>query len=151
MWYWVENIHSVGYTMHGWSSNSKLRRIRLKNLLNKQNPKQFLWQWIQLGSKSSRSNELNYFWSVTSGTKKNVPRAVVIYHCAWYVFLRDRRYVLWSTAQKLEFLWRKVSKFQNEFLKSSFVPKYDRNPYNFSFIFWEKWKLHKFIHKFTDL
>ena len=50
----------------------------------------------------------------------------------------------------------KVSKFQNEFMKSSFVPKYDsnierisalycatlqlqgRNPYNFWFIFCEK-------------
>ena len=49
----------------------------------------------------------------------------------------------------------KVSKFQNEFMKSTFLPKYEqnivrisdlycatlqgRNPYNFSFIFWEKW------------
>ena len=44
----------------------------------------------------------------------------------------------------------KVSKFQNEFMKSSFFPKYEqkivrifalttqgRNPDNFSFIFWE--------------
>ena len=44
-----------------------------------------------------------------------------------------------------------VSKFQNEFLKSSFLPKYERkivrisalttqgkNPVNFSFIFWKK-------------
>ena len=48
----------------------------------------------------------------------------------------------------------KVSKFPNEFMKSSFLPKYERNivkisalqcgtvqgrnPYNISFIFWEK-------------
>ena len=60
----------------------------------------------------------------------------------------------------------KVSKFQNEFFKSSFLPKYEpniarisdlyyatlqgRNPYNFWFIFWEKWWLHNFILKFTD-
>ena len=56
----------------------------------------------------------------------------------------------------------KVIKFQNEFMKSSFLPKYERqivrisalhtytlqgrNPDNFSFI-WH----HKFILKFTDL
>ena len=28
---------------------------------------------------------------VTSVPQKNVPSAVVIYYCAWYVFLRDRR------------------------------------------------------------
>ena len=55
----------------------------------------------------------------------------------------------------------KVSKFQNEFMRSSFLPKYEpniirtstfysttlqgRNPYNFGFIFWKK------ILKFTDL
>ena len=32
----------------------------------------------------------------------------------------------------------KVNKFQNEFMKSSFLPKYERNPYNFWFIFWEE-------------
>ena len=30
---------------------------------------------------------------ITSVTQKNVPSAVVYYYCAWYVFLRDRRYV----------------------------------------------------------
>ena len=61
----------------------------------------------------------------------------------------------------------KVSKFQNEFLKSLFLQKYELNivrisalycvtlqsryPYNFWFIFWEKRWLHKFILKFTDL
>ena len=62
----------------------------------------------------------------------------------------------------------KVSKFQNEFMKSTFLPKYEpniakisallhcatlqgRNPYNFWFIFCEKWWLHKFILKITDL
>ena len=61
----------------------------------------------------------------------------------------------------------KGSKFQDEFMKSFFLPKYEpnivrisalycaklqsRNPYNFWFIFWEKWQLHKFILKFTDL
>ena len=60
----------------------------------------------------------------------------------------------------------KVSTFQNEFLKSLFLRKYEpnivrisalycttlqgRNPYNFWFIFWEKRWLHKFILKFTD-
>jgi hypothetical protein len=60
----------------------------------------------------------------------------------------------------------KVSKFQNELMKSSFLPKYEsnivrisalycatqkgRNPYNFWFIFCEKRCLHKFILKFTN-
>ena len=61
----------------------------------------------------------------------------------------------------------KVSKFQNEFMKSWFLPKYEpnivrisalncatlqgRNPYNFWFIFWENRWLYKFILKLTDL
>ena len=61
----------------------------------------------------------------------------------------------------------KVSKFQNEFLKLLFLPKYElnivrisalycatlqgRNPYNLWLIFWEKRWLHEFILKFTDL
>ena len=58
----------------------------------------------------------------------------------------------------------KVSQFQNEFMKSSFLPKYEqkivkisalttqgRNPDNFSFIFWEKRWLNKFILKLTNL
>ena len=58
----------------------------------------------------------------------------------------------------------KVRQFQNEFKKSSFLPKYEqkivkisalttqgRNPDNFLFVFWEKQLLHKFILKFTDL
>ena len=58
----------------------------------------------------------------------------------------------------------KVSKFQNEFMKSSFLPKYEqkivkvsalttqgRNPDNFLFVFWEKRWLNKSILKFTDL
>ena len=61
----------------------------------------------------------------------------------------------------------KICKFQNEFMKTSFLPKYQpnivrisaqycatllgRNPYNFWFIFWENRWLHKCILKFTDL
>ena len=56
----------------------------------------------------------------------------------------------------------KVSKFQGEFMKSSFLPKYEpkivqcgtvqgRNPSNIWFIFWEKRWIHEFILKFTDL
>ena len=58
----------------------------------------------------------------------------------------------------------KVSKFQNEFMKSPFLPKYEqkivkisalttqgRNPDNFLFVFWEKRWLHKFILKLSDL
>ena len=61
----------------------------------------------------------------------------------------------------------KVSKFQNGFMKSSFLPKYERkivrisalycatlkgrNPYNFWFMFGEKRWHHKFILKFTNL
>ena len=30
---------------------------------------------------------------VTSVTQKNVLSAVVYYYCAWYVYLRDRRYI----------------------------------------------------------
>ena len=52
----------------------------------------------------------------------------------------------------------KVRQFQNEFMKSSFLPKYEqkiakisalttqgRNPDNFLFVLWEKQWLHKFI------
>ena len=52
---------------------------------------------------------------------------------------------------KVKDLKLKVSQFQNEFMKSSFLPKYEqkivkisalttqgRNPDNFSFVFWEK-------------
>ena len=58
----------------------------------------------------------------------------------------------------------KVRQFQNEFMKSSFLSKYEqkivrisalcsegRNPDNFLFTFWEKWWLNKFILQFTDL
>ena len=58
-------------------------------------------------------------------------------------------YFCWHLSQKSNVL--KVSKFQNDFLKSSFLPKYERkivkisalttqgrNPDNFSFVFWEK-------------
>ena len=58
----------------------------------------------------------------------------------------------------------KVIKFQNEFMKSSLLPKYEqkvvkistlttqgRDTDNFLFVFWEKQWLHKFILKFTDL
>ena len=31
---------------------------------------------------------------LTSVTQKNVPSAVVIQYCAWYVFLRNRRYII---------------------------------------------------------
>ena len=49
------------------------------------------------------------------------------------------------------YIYLKVSKFQNEFMKPSFLPKYERkivkisalttqgrNPDNFPFVFWEK-------------
>ena len=71
----------------------------------------------------------------------------------------------WSVSPKKRLL--KVSKFQNEFMRSSFLPKYEpnivkisalycatlqgRNPYNFWFIFWEKPWLHKLILKFTEI
>ena len=50
----------------------------------------------------------------------------------------------------------RVSKFQNEYIKSSFLPKvWTKNCQdeggNPSFIFWEKWWPHKLILKFTDL
>ena len=56
----------------------------------------------------------------------------------------------------------KVSKFPNEFMKSSFLPKYEpkivqlahtvqgRNLYNIWFIFWEKRWLYKLILKFIN-
>ena len=58
----------------------------------------------------------------------------------------------------------KVRQFQNEFVKSSFLPKYEqiivrisalcsegRNFDNLLFAFWEKWWLHKFFLKLSDL
>ena len=58
----------------------------------------------------------------------------------------------------------KDSYYKNEFMKSSFLPKYQqknvrisamcsegRNSDNFSFVFWEKQWLHKFILKLSDL
>ena len=63
-----------------------------------------------------------------------------------------------------EFEWLKVRQFQNEFMKSLFLPKYEqkivrisalcsegRNLDNFLLVFWEKWWLHIFILKLTDL
>ena len=62
--------------------------------------------------------------------------------------------------QKIEL---KVRQFQNEFMKSSVLPKYEqkivkisalttqgRNPDIFLFVFWEKRWLHKFILKLSD-
>ena len=89
----------------------------------------------------------NWMWSKQRWIVKN--RAFIIYPSFWqYCFL-------------------KVSKFQNDFMESSFLPKYEpnivrisalhhailqgRNPFNFWFIFWEKRWLHKLILKFTDL
>ena len=40
----------------------------------------------------SKNSEYVYV-CLTSVPQKNVPSAVVIYYCAWYVFLRDRRCV----------------------------------------------------------
>ena len=74
--------------------------------------------------------------------------------CAWFIVDIYTR-----------FLVLKVSKFQSEFMKSSFLPRYEqkisgfllcvgsegRNLNNFLFIFWKKRWLHKFILKFTDL
>ena len=40
---------------------------------------------------------------LTSVTQKNVPSALVIYYCAWYVFLRDRRYTLQQNMVILKF------------------------------------------------
>ena len=58
----------------------------------------------------------------------------------------------------------KVSYFQNELMKSSFLPRYEqkiarisalcsdgRNLDNFLLVFWEKRRLHKLILKITDL
>ena len=60
--------------------------------------------------------------------------------------------------------FKKVRKFQNENIKSSYFPKYEwknlknsaLNKYlqqNFSnlFIFWAMWRLHNYILKFSDL
>ena len=67
-----------------------------------------------------------------------------------------RRLKVYLTFSKKKIL--KVRQFQNEFMKSSFLPKYEqkivkisalttqgRNPDDFLFVFWEKWWLHKFI------
>ena len=43
----------------------------------------------------------------------------------------------------------KVSKFQNEFMKSSFLPKFEPNIVRISVLYCAT--LHKFILKFTDL
>ena len=54
----------------------------------------------------------------------------------------------------------KVRQFQNEFMKSLFLPKYERkivrisalcSEVNFLFVIWEKRWLHKFILKSTEL
>ena len=45
-----------------------------------------------------------------SVTQKNVPSAVVIYYCAWYVFLRDRRYLMFITFNKISSIlsWKAI-------------------------------------------
>ena len=77
---------------------------------------------------------------------------------AWYerANFKGRNWV-WSSHLK-------VSYFQTEFMKSSFLPKYKwkivrisalcsegRNSDNFLLVFWKKQWLHKFILKLTDL
>ena len=59
----------------------------------------------------------------------------------------------------LELAWLKVSKSQNKFMMSPFLPKNKRNialPWmqkslQYFVCFWEKWWLHKFVLRFTDL
>ena len=46
----------------------------------------------QFISELSRKSDIFYEFELTSVPQKNVPSAVIIYYCAWYVFLRDRRY-----------------------------------------------------------
>ena len=62
---------------------------------------------------------------LTSVTQKNVPSAIVIYYCAWYVFLRDRRYQL-----KVTLDWRIIpisrywlQEYTSEKLFTKNVPK----------------------------
>ena len=52
---------------------------------------------------------------LTSVTQKNVPSAVVYCYCAWYVFLRDRRYkptAHTETCRRLLWIGNKMSNFQ---------------------------------------
>ena len=81
-------------------------------------------------------------------------------------------FVIWDAElqknlQNADLTSLKVSKFQNWFMKSLFLPEYEpnfvritslycailqgKNPYNFWFIFWQKRWLHKTILKFSDL
>jgi hypothetical protein len=83
-------------------------------------------------------------------------------HCwteIWFIFMKMGWY--WKYLFEIDNLILKISKFQNEFIKSSFLPKYEPESVRISalhgatihfwFIFWEKRWLHKFILKFTDL
>ena len=65
-------------------------------------------------------------------------------------------FVMKPILKEIHSLSVKISYFQNEFMKTSFLPKYKRknegrNPDNFSFVFWEKQWIHKFILKLSDL
>ena len=48
--------------------------------------------WPQSFSTFTRVSQ-KFGIKVTSVPQKNVPSTVVYYYCAWYVFLRDRRYI----------------------------------------------------------
>ena len=85
--------------------------------------------------------------------------------CIWYTINRNTTLLCmlnFLSIKEKAFLL-KVSYIQNEFTKSSFLPKYEqeivrisvlciegRNLDNFLFVFWEKRWLHKFILKLTD-
>ena len=44
-----------------------------------------------------------------------------------------------------------LSKYKQKIVKISALTTQGRNPDNFSFVFWEKRRLHKFILKLSDL
>ena len=119
--------------------------------------------WTRLISDFNWGHITYNFYDVIFGLfRKNVKTP----ETHWPHFVANRRkkscwFLGWSNCSRLLL---KVRQFQNEFMKSSFLPKYERkivkisaltkqgrNPDNFSFAFWEKRWLHKFILKLSDL
>ena len=113
--------------------------------------------WLNLNS-HKRLNTLNYFHQFCIPQKydfiaekinnsyislKKLYFQLLISNSGQFVFFTNNPENYWKRyPSKYYEQTLKVNKFQNEFIKSTFIPKYEQNPYNFWFIFWEKRWLH---------
>ena len=60
---------------------------------------------------------------ITSVTQKNVPSALLYYYCAWYVFLRNRRYI-WSNRCHETILYPKLFPYISELVVETLIVEF---------------------------